>query len=256
MTFSCYWSCLYRLRLGASVDLPELPGAQVAGSEGRRPIEGHPGVQRHGQLPRREARGHAVQMADQDAEIEPVPTTGGGRKPEPELDRLSNILEEFTDQFGKIPWDDADRAHKLVTEEIPAKVAAYQNAKKQGDKGKARIEHDAPLPMRRIGYVTLSPITFKKQRRGQAISPFRTSIPQHSTAGGFCNCRCKTIFAFRERYLSPSRLAEWRGRGVPRPARAQKKMAPPRPPHATDPGRFACSIRRQRVWGHPAQGKS
>ena len=87
-------------------------------------------------------------MADQDAEIEPVPTTGGGRKPEPELDRLSNILKEFNDQFGKIPWDDADRVHKLVTEEIPAKVAAdtaYQNAKKQGDKSKAHIEHDAAL---------------------------------------------------------------------------------------------------------------
>ena len=29
----------------------------------------------------------------QDAEIEPVPTDGGGHKPEPELDRLSNILK-------------------------------------------------------------------------------------------------------------------------------------------------------------------
>lgn len=33
-----------------------------------------------------------IGLADQDAEIEPVPTTGGGRMPEPELDRLSNIL--------------------------------------------------------------------------------------------------------------------------------------------------------------------
>ena len=44
-------------------------------------------------------------------------------------------------------WTDADRVHKLITEEIPAKFAAdtaYQNSKKQGDKIKARIEHDAP----------------------------------------------------------------------------------------------------------------
>ena len=33
-----------------------------------------------------------VQLADQDAEIDPVPTDGGGHKPEPELDRLSNII--------------------------------------------------------------------------------------------------------------------------------------------------------------------
>ena len=50
-----------------------------------------------------------IQLADEDAEIEPVPTTGGGRKPEPELDRLSNILKTFNDQFGNIAWTDADR---------------------------------------------------------------------------------------------------------------------------------------------------
>ena len=36
----------------------------------------------------------------------------------------------------------------MITEDIPAKVAAdtaYQNAMKQGDKSKARIEHDAAL---------------------------------------------------------------------------------------------------------------
>ena len=41
-----------------------------------------------------------IQLPDADAEIEPVPTTGGGRKPEPELDRLSNIIKTFNDQFG------------------------------------------------------------------------------------------------------------------------------------------------------------
>jgi type I restriction enzyme R subunit len=89
-----------------------------------------------------------VQLPDADAEIEPVPTSAGGRKPEPELDTLSNILKSFNDHFGNIPWTDADRVHRLITDEIPTKVAAdmaYQNAKKQGDKSKARIEHDAAL---------------------------------------------------------------------------------------------------------------
>ena len=75
-----------------------------------------------------------IQLADEDAEIEPVPTAAAGHKPEPELDRLSNILKSFNDQFGNIPWTDADRIRQLITEEIPAKVAAdsaYQNAQER-----------------------------------------------------------------------------------------------------------------------------
>jgi type I restriction enzyme R subunit len=88
------------------------------------------------------------QLPDTDAEIEPVPTSGGGHKPEPELDRLSNILKTFNDQFGNISWTDTDRVHCLITEEIPSKVSAdsaYQNARKNSDKQNARIEHDKAL---------------------------------------------------------------------------------------------------------------
>jgi len=89
-----------------------------------------------------------IQLPDADAEIGPVPTTGGGHKPEPELDRLSNIIKTFNDQFGSIPWTDGDRVHRLITEEIPSRVAAdgaYQNARKNSDKQNARIEHDKAL---------------------------------------------------------------------------------------------------------------
>lgn len=89
-----------------------------------------------------------IQLPDANAEIEPVPTSGGGHKPEPELDRLSNILKVFNDQFGNISWTDADRVHKLITEDIPNRVAAdkaYQNAKQNSDKQNARIEHDKAL---------------------------------------------------------------------------------------------------------------
>ena len=89
-----------------------------------------------------------VQLADEDAEIEPFPTNGGGHRPEAELDRLSNILKSFNDQFGNIPWTDGDRIHRLITEEIPNRVAAdraYQNAKQNSDKQNARIEHDKAL---------------------------------------------------------------------------------------------------------------
>ncbi|CBK41627.1 putative Type I restriction system, restriction protein HsdR [Nitrospira defluvii] len=89
-----------------------------------------------------------IQLPDENAAIEPVPMTGGGSKAEPELDRLSNILRTFNDLFGNIPWTDADRVHKLITEDIPSRVAAdtaYQNAKQNSDKQNARIEHDKAL---------------------------------------------------------------------------------------------------------------
>jgi len=89
-----------------------------------------------------------IALPDQDAEIEPVPTSGGGLKAEPELDWLSNILKAFNDQFGNIPWADTDRVHRLITEEIPAQVAAdtaYQNAMMHSDRQNARIEHDNAL---------------------------------------------------------------------------------------------------------------
>ena len=89
-----------------------------------------------------------VQLADEDAEINLLPTGGGGHRPEPELDCLSNILKTFNEQFGDIPWEDADRVRRLITEEIPAKVAedtAYRNARENSDRQNARIEHDEAL---------------------------------------------------------------------------------------------------------------
>ena len=89
-----------------------------------------------------------ITLADADGQIGPVPDTGDGRRPEPELDRLSNILHSFNDQFGNITWTDADRIRRLITEDIPARVAAdtaYQNAQKNSDRDNARIEHDKAL---------------------------------------------------------------------------------------------------------------
>lgn len=89
-----------------------------------------------------------IALMDEDAEIVPVPTAGGGGKAEAELDRLSNILRQFNEQFGNIAWQDVDKIRKLIAEEIPEKVAAdraYQNAMQHSDKQNARIEHDRAL---------------------------------------------------------------------------------------------------------------
>lgn len=89
----------------------------------------------------------AIALPDADAEIEPVPTAGGGRKGEPEFDRLSNILKAFNDQFGGL-FADAKRMEQRIIDEIPKRVAAdraYQNAKQNSDRQNARIEHDKAL---------------------------------------------------------------------------------------------------------------
>ena len=41
-----------------------------------------------------------IALPDEDAEIEPVPMTGGGHRPEAEMDYLSNIIKAFNDLFG------------------------------------------------------------------------------------------------------------------------------------------------------------
>ena len=87
-------------------------------------------------------------LPDEDAGIDPVPTTGGGHRPEPELDRLSNILKIFNEHFGDIAREDAGRVQQLITETIPSRVAvdtAFRNARQSSDKENARIEHDRAL---------------------------------------------------------------------------------------------------------------
>ncbi len=89
-----------------------------------------------------------IQLPDEDAEIGPVPTEVGGQKPDPEMDGLSNIIREFNDRFGNIEWKDQDKIERVISEELPAKVAedtAYRNAMANSDRQNARIEHDKAL---------------------------------------------------------------------------------------------------------------
>ena len=88
-----------------------------------------------------------IQLPDKDVEIDPA-VAGDGRKPEPELDLLSNILREFNDLFGNLPWSDGDRVRRAITSDIPDRVAAdpaYRNAKQNSDTQNARIELDRAL---------------------------------------------------------------------------------------------------------------
>ena len=87
-----------------------------------------------------------IALADQDAEIEPVPTDARGHKPEPEMDLLSNILKAFNEQFGTL-FTDTDRVARRIRDDIAPKVAAdpaYQNAR-ENTPHTARMAHDQAL---------------------------------------------------------------------------------------------------------------
>ena len=89
-----------------------------------------------------------ILLPDEDAEVDPVPTAGGGSRTDPELDRLSNILKTFNDLFGDISWEDVDRVGELITKTIPSRVAAdaaFKNARQNSDAANSRIEHDKAL---------------------------------------------------------------------------------------------------------------
>jgi type I restriction enzyme R subunit len=127
----------------------------------------------------------AIQLSlpDEDAEIGPVPTEGGGRKPEPELDRLSNILKTFNEHFGTL-FTDADRVVRRIREDIAPKVAAdpaYRNAR-ENTPNAARIELDAAL-RRVVGPLLKDDTEFYKQFvQNDLFRRFVTDLVQDLTA--------------------------------------------------------------------------
>ena len=97
---------------------------------------------------RNEAReSMSIVLEDEDTEIAPVPTGGGGHIINPEMDLLSAILLEFNDLFGNIQWNDKDNVRRQILE-IPGMVSkdeAYQNAMRNSDEQSARMESERAL---------------------------------------------------------------------------------------------------------------
>ena len=88
----------------------------------------------------------SILLADEDAEIDPAPPTGGGQLPEPDLNPLSVILDEFNRMWGA-EFTDADQVGQLIAG-IPERVEAeeaYRNARQYPDEVNARVEHDRAL---------------------------------------------------------------------------------------------------------------
>ncbi len=106
-----------------------------------------------------------IALADEEAEIEPAPTSGGGRKPEPELDKLSQIIRSFNERFGNFPGKTAEETQKVIAEEIVPKVEAdqrYKNARKNSDKQNSRIEMETALQRAMVSMMMNQTELFKK----------------------------------------------------------------------------------------------
>ena len=131
-----------------------------------------------------------IALADADAEIEPAPMDAAGHRPEPELERLSNILKAFNDQFGTL-FTDTDRVARRIRDDIAPQVAAdlaYRNAK-ENTPHTARLAHDQALG--RVMQVLLKDDTqvYKQFVENEAFKRFvgdmvyaLTSVPD--SAGG------------------------------------------------------------------------
>lgn len=87
-----------------------------------------------------------IALADADAQIAPTPMEASGHRSSPEMDRLSNILKTFNENFGTL-FTDADRVATRIRDDIAPQVAAdktYQNAK-TNTPHTARMAHDQAL---------------------------------------------------------------------------------------------------------------
>lgn len=118
-----------------------------------------------------------IVLPDDNAEIEPVPTTGGGRKSEPELDRLSNILKTFNDHFGTL-FTDGDRVARRIKDDIAPKVAAdqaYRNAQ-QNTPNTARLEHDKALQRAMLDLLKDDTEVYKQFAQNESFRRFVTDM--------------------------------------------------------------------------------
>lgn len=82
-----------------------------------------------------------IVLDNENAEVAPIPVGKGGGKPSPEMDVLSNIVQDFNDTFGKIDWKNSDEVQRQI-EELPARIAkstAFVNAVRNGDSQVAQI---------------------------------------------------------------------------------------------------------------------
>ncbi len=89
-----------------------------------------------------------IELENKESQIDPVPTSGdGGRLSEPELERLSQILDDFNQQFGAIEWEHPDKVQEEI-KNLPKQLLqneAFRNAVRNSDEDMAKMECSTAL---------------------------------------------------------------------------------------------------------------
>lgn len=94
-------------------------------------------------------------VMEQGEDLKPIPTEMRGGKSEPEIDRLSNILQTFNDRYGT-QFESADKVRQMV-ESIANDVAKNEeliNSIKYSDEQNARITNDKIAQQELLKHVT------------------------------------------------------------------------------------------------------
>lgn len=107
----------------------------------------------------------SIALADNDAEVDPIPDGTGGGRPDAEMERLSEILASFNALFGNIAWQDEERIRQRVTEEVPARVAEdpdYKIAMANNDQANAKVAMVEALGKVMLGLVRDETQLFKE----------------------------------------------------------------------------------------------
>ncbi|MGM9745460.1 MAG: type I restriction endonuclease subunit R [Paludibacteraceae bacterium] len=90
---------------------------------------------------------HQFELVNGDSEVGPVPPAGGGGRPDPDFEKLSNILEEFNTIFGGIEWEHPEEAIEQI-KTLPERLAqneSFANAVRRSDEQNAEIESNNAL---------------------------------------------------------------------------------------------------------------
>ena len=136
---SAYWEKCYNFLYLLAHKLPKLPKEDWA--EGL--IEAV-NFDQYRSIKQGEAQ---FEIHNQDSEIDPIPVGSGGFKPEPDFDKLTNILEEFNATYGGINWEHPEEAINQI-KTLPDRLAAtesFANAVKRSDPQNAEIESNNAL---------------------------------------------------------------------------------------------------------------
>ncbi|WP_333341564.1 type I restriction endonuclease [Microcoleus sp. T3B2] len=97
----------------------------------------------------------AIQL-EGSVEIAPPPPDTSGSKYAPNIDVLSNIIQDFNARFGNIQWTEEDQVRRFLFEELPAEISKdeeYQNAKQYSDRQNAKITFDKKLVDKFQGFI-------------------------------------------------------------------------------------------------------